>query len=135
MKMENKPITELKELLEKEGFKTTWRNPFFSWLYPPLSGNEKPELDAGDILYILDLPIPKVAPLDPSLFFQALFDYSVAVRVIFMNTIAIIHPRLETNPEEAGFSIGFEFDAPINRMPPTPASPHTPGQKDQHKGE
>jgi hypothetical protein len=40
------------------------RNPFFSWLYPPVLGKEEPELDAGEILYIQNPPIPKVAPLD-----------------------------------------------------------------------
>ena len=65
MTAENKPkITELKELLEKEGFKTTWRNPFFTWLYPPVFGKGEPDLDAGEILYILDPPIPKIGPLD-----------------------------------------------------------------------
>ena len=59
-----KVILSLKEKLEKEGFKTTWQNPFFAWVHNiPL--DQKPlDYEYGKKFYIYDPPVPKLTPFD-----------------------------------------------------------------------
>lgn len=53
----------IRELLEKEGFRTSWRNPFMKWQHPDLYAEES-GIETGKILYVLDPPISWVAPFD-----------------------------------------------------------------------
>jgi len=57
-------ILKIKEELEKEGFKTTWRNPFIQWLHATSPHLQASENESGHTLYIGDLPVPKIAPFD-----------------------------------------------------------------------
>jgi len=57
-------IMQLEEILEKEGFRTSWKDPFFSWLNQLAFEKGEPEQGLKSRLYILDPPIPKVAPFD-----------------------------------------------------------------------
>lgn len=51
------PITTLYKEIAKEGFKTTWKHPVF-----PLALSDKNKEKKE--FYIIDLPIPKIAPFD-----------------------------------------------------------------------
>jgi hypothetical protein len=130
MTAENKPeITELKELLEKQGFKTTWRNPFFTWLYPPVFGKGEPELDAGEILYVLGPPIPKITPLDfttvclmvqDRLFLQLSFFYYKAleglireddIKRIYREHASPWFPALSSHYEKVATHFSLQWDS------------------------
>jgi len=57
-------ILKIKEELEKEGFKISWRDPFFAWVHDiPLDQGES-ENKISDTLYICDPPVPKIVPFD-----------------------------------------------------------------------
>jgi hypothetical protein len=53
----------IKELLEKEGFRTSWTNPFMEWQRPDLYAG-KPEVMTGEILYVPEPPVSWIAPFD-----------------------------------------------------------------------
>ena len=57
-------ILRIKEELEKEGFKTTWRNPFFAWVHDIPLDKWESESKISDTLYICDPPVPKIVPFD-----------------------------------------------------------------------
>lgn len=57
-------IFKLKEDLEKEGFETSWQDPFFVWIQGEPLQRELSNYDAGDKFYIYNLQFPKVAPFD-----------------------------------------------------------------------
>ena len=56
-------LDNIKEILEKGGFRTSWVNPFMEWQRPDLYAG-KPEAQAGNNLYVRDFPIPWVMPFD-----------------------------------------------------------------------
>lgn len=51
------PIPTLYKEIAKEGFKTTWKHPIFSLTLSDRGGEEKS-------FYVVELPIPKIAPFD-----------------------------------------------------------------------
>lgn len=53
----------VKKVLEREGFRTTWRNPYFDWVHNVLSKDRTDGLPKMD-LYLSDPPVPRVAPFD-----------------------------------------------------------------------
>lgn len=57
-------IFDFKEILQKEGFKTSWKDPFFIWLNKGRHEHGEPEQGLNSSLYILDPPIPKLTPFD-----------------------------------------------------------------------
>ena len=57
-------ILKIKEELEKEGFKTTWQDPFYAWVHGTPLDQEPLKHDIGDTLYIPDPPVRKIAPFD-----------------------------------------------------------------------
>jgi hypothetical protein len=57
-------LLEMKERLEKEGFKISGKVPFFEWLRPRPSEPKGAGDQIGDMLYILDPPVPKITPFD-----------------------------------------------------------------------
>jgi hypothetical protein len=57
-------LLEIKQKLEKEGFKTTWRDPFFEWLRPTPPEIKEADNPIADVLYIPDPPVPKITPFD-----------------------------------------------------------------------
>ena len=57
-------IPKIKEGLEKEGFKTSWRDPFLDWMQGVPLNQSNPEGKIGDSLYILEPPVPKIVPFD-----------------------------------------------------------------------
>jgi len=73
-------LLEIKEKLEKEGFKTIWRDPFFEWLRSTPAGLKEADTQIGDNLYIPDPPIPKITPFDLA---------AIAVRVDYQITFQL----------------------------------------------
>lgn len=57
-------VLKIKEELEKEGFKTTWQDPFYAWVHGIPLDQEPLKYDIGDTLYIPNLPVRKIAPFD-----------------------------------------------------------------------
>ena len=56
-------LDNIKKILEKDGFRTSWVNPFMEWQRPDLyDGNT--EVETGKILYVRDFPIPWIMPFD-----------------------------------------------------------------------
>lgn len=55
--MNTNPISTLYKEIAKEGFKTSWKHPVLSSIFPD-QGKEKKEF------YVAELPIPKIAPFD-----------------------------------------------------------------------
>jgi hypothetical protein len=59
-----KLLVEIKEKIENEGFKTSWRNPFFDWVQGIPAGLIPQKDGTGDILYVIDPPVPRLTPFD-----------------------------------------------------------------------
>lgn len=57
-------ILKIKEDLEREGFKTTWQDPFFAWIHGTPLDQKESEHSIGDTLYISNPPVQKVTPFD-----------------------------------------------------------------------
>jgi len=57
-------ILKIKEDLEREGFKTTWQDPFFAWIHGTPLDQKESEHSIGDTLYISNPPVPKVTSFD-----------------------------------------------------------------------
>ena len=57
-------ILKIKENLEREGFKTTWQDPFFAWIHGTPLDKKGSEHSIGDTLYISNPPVRKVTPFD-----------------------------------------------------------------------
>lgn len=63
-KKRRKVILKIKEGLEKEGYKTSWRDPFLAWLQGMSLDQGKTEGEIADTLHIYDPPVPKIVPFD-----------------------------------------------------------------------
>ena len=57
-------ILKLKRVLEKEGFKTCWYDPFFAWMHPEDTKTKDLQSEPADTFYICDLTITKIVPFD-----------------------------------------------------------------------
>jgi len=57
-------LLNLKQELEKEGFKTSWGHPFFEWLHGTSPEEPTSPPEGWDTLYISDLPVPRFTPFD-----------------------------------------------------------------------
>jgi len=57
-------ILKIKEELEKEGFKTTWQDPFYAWVHGNPLDQEQLKHNISDTLYIADPPVQKIVPFD-----------------------------------------------------------------------
>lgn len=53
-------------MLEIEGFKTTWKNPFLEWRYPD-NFTGKSIAERNKVLYVIDPSVPLFAPFDLSM--------------------------------------------------------------------
>ncbi len=54
----------LKDALIKEGFTTTWKDPFFCWIHnEPISTEDEPE-ETPRKFYVTNPPVPKISPFD-----------------------------------------------------------------------
>jgi len=62
-------VLKIKEDLEKEGFKTSWQDPFFAWVHGIPLDKGGSEHDIGDTLYIPDPPVRKIMPFDFAMVF------------------------------------------------------------------
>ncbi|MBN2570049.1 MAG: hypothetical protein JXB42_11520 [Deltaproteobacteria bacterium] len=54
----------LKKDLEREGFKTSWHDPFLAWMHGENIKTKDPQREPKNTFYIYDLPIPKMVPFD-----------------------------------------------------------------------
>jgi hypothetical protein len=63
MKDDMYKLNDIKELLEKEGFRTSWSNPFMKWQHPDIYSG-KSESETGKVLYVRDFPVPWIVPFD-----------------------------------------------------------------------
>jgi hypothetical protein len=54
-------LLRLKTDLEKEGFRVSWRNPFF---YADEQATEEQLFSEGERIYISGVPVPRIAPFD-----------------------------------------------------------------------
>lgn len=57
-------ISNIKAALEKAGFETKWRSPFWEWVHPECRGNDDIERHDGSRLYVAGLPVPAGIPFD-----------------------------------------------------------------------
>ena len=87
MRQKGQILQEIAEELKKEGFQTSRRDPFFAWVHGIPVDQGAREGGMGDTLYILEPPVPKIAPFDfaavslridrDHLFFQLSLYYTI----------------------------------------------------------
>jgi hypothetical protein len=54
----------IKSDLEKAGFTTNWRQPFFAWMHPEWGRSSSDDTDDPRGLYVSLIPVPTVVPYD-----------------------------------------------------------------------
>jgi hypothetical protein len=74
----------IKSDLEKAGFATSWRQPFFAWRPPEWGRNDSADADDPRGLYVSPVPLPVVAPYD---FAEAHVHLSSMDRLRFSMTV------------------------------------------------
>ncbi|MFH0925188.1 MAG: hypothetical protein V1872_06090 [bacterium] len=76
-------LLKISKTLLREGFKTSWQNPFFAWVnatsLQPTVSKEKTD----SILYIFDLPIPKITPFNLAIIALVISHDFVMVELFF----------------------------------------------------
>lgn len=56
-------LDNIKEILKKDGFRTSWINPFMKWQRPDLYADE-PQVKTGETLYVIEPPVSWITPFD-----------------------------------------------------------------------
>lgn len=75
-------LDNLKSALEKEGFKTSWIDPFRKWQRPDLYDG-KVDVKTGGDLYVLDPPVSWIVPFDLAVVSIRLDDQGIYFELSF----------------------------------------------------
>lgn len=60
----NQDLLHLRDALEKAGVQTSGTSPFWEWMHPESKTRNERTGFNGHVLYVGDIPLPKVAPVD-----------------------------------------------------------------------